>query len=106
MEYYELLFIDDGSSDGTAELLKEISDKDEKVSFIRFSRNFGHQAALKAGYDYARGDAVICLDADMQHPPELIPEMIEKWQQGYDVPLRYKSSYAKLPQRTAELRKE
>ncbi len=94
---YELLFIDDGSTDGTAELLKEISEKDKKVSFIRFSRNFGHQAALKAGYDYARGEAVICMDADMQHPPELIPEMIEKWQQGYDVVYTIREDKKNMP---------
>ncbi len=94
---YEILFIDDGSSDGTAELLKEISEKDEKVSFIKFSRNFGHQAALKAGYDYARGEAVICMDADMQHPPEMIPKMIEKWQQGYDVVYTIREDKCKLP---------
>ncbi len=94
---YEILFINDGSSDGTTELLKELSEKDDKVSFIRFSRNFGHQAALKAGYDHARGDVVICMDADMQHPPELIPEMIEKWQQGYDVVYTIREDKKNMP---------
>ena len=94
---YELLFIDDGSTDATLELLKELREKDSRVSFIRFSRNFGHQAALKAGYDHARGDAVICLDADMQHPPEMIPQMVTLWQQGYDVVYTIREDKGKLP---------
>ncbi len=94
---YELLFIDDGSNDGTAEVLKELRGKDDRVSYLRFSRNFGLQAALKAGYDYARGDAVICMDADMQHPPEIIPKMVEKWQQGYDVGYTIREDKSKLP---------
>lgn len=81
----EIFFIDDGSSDNTIENIKAISKSDKKVKFISFSRNFGHQNALKAGYDSAKGDCVVSLDADMQHPPELIPEMINLWQKGYKI---------------------
>jgi dolichol-phosphate mannosyltransferase len=82
---YELLFIDDSSADGTFNILKELSRTDPRVKVVRFSRNFGTQAALTAGLDHASGDAVITIDGDLQHPPELIPELIEKWQAGYEV---------------------
>jgi polyisoprenyl-phosphate glycosyltransferase len=84
-EAYELLFVDDGSTDATFETIRSIAAADPKVRFISLSRNFGHQHALKAGLDYATGDCVISLDADMQHPPALIPAMIEQWQQGFEV---------------------
>jgi len=82
---YELLFIDDGSLDTTLKQLASLAEKDTHVKYISFSRNFGHQNALKAGYDFAQGDCILSMDADMQHPPELIPRMIEKWQAGYEV---------------------
>ncbi|WP_160724291.1 glycosyltransferase family 2 protein [Bacillus sp. USDA818B3_A] len=82
---YELLFINDGSKDKTEELLVELGLIDEKVKLINFSRNFGHQIAISAGMDYAQGEAVVIIDADLQDPPELILEMIEKWIAGYDV---------------------
>lgn len=82
---YEIFFIDDGSTDNTLENIKTINKSDKHVKFISFSRNFGHQNALKAGYDSANGDCVICLDSDLQHPPELIPEMINLWQKGYKI---------------------
>ncbi|RYC72204.1 glycosyltransferase [Spirosoma sordidisoli] len=82
---YEILIVDDGSSDQTRYVLRQLSQTYPAVRFISFSRNFGHQMALRAGYENARGDAVICLDADLQHPPELIPTLIEKWRQGYEV---------------------
>jgi dolichol-phosphate mannosyltransferase len=82
---YEILFVDDGSSDATLDEIKKIARKDHKVKFLSFSRNFGHQNALKAGLDHAKGDCLISLDADLQHPPELIPQMVEKWQENYDV---------------------
>lgn len=82
---YCLLFINDGSSDNSLEVLKELHTKDGHVHIINFSRNFGHQAALSAGYDYATGDFVIVMDADLQDPPEVIPLMVEQWRNGYDV---------------------
>lgn len=82
---YELVFIDDGSKDDTCKRLVEIQQVNEYVRVIKLSRNFGHQIAVTAGVDEARGDAVIIIDADMQDPPEVIPEMIQKWSEGYDV---------------------
>lgn len=82
---YELIFVDDGSTDETLSTLRNIAEMDVCVKFISFSRNFGHQHALKAGLDHASGDCVICLDADLQHPPALIPLMIGKWKEGYEV---------------------
>ncbi|RIV19283.1 glycosyltransferase [Fibrisoma montanum] len=82
---YEILIIDDGSTDQTRFVLRQLSQAYPVVRYLSFSRNFGHQMALRAGYDHARGDAVICLDADLQHPPELIPTLIDKWREGYEV---------------------
>ncbi|KAF0196929.1 MAG: family 2 glycosyl transferase [Bacteroidetes bacterium] len=81
----ELIFVDDGSTDATLETIRSVAEKDPGVRYISLSRNFGHQYALKAGLDHAGGDCVISMDADMQHPPELIPVMIEKWREGYEV---------------------
>ncbi len=81
----EIIFIDDGSSDKTLENIKNLRSQYIDIRYISFTRNFGHQNALKAGYDFARGDCVISMDADMQHPPELITEMIHLWQQGYKI---------------------
>ncbi|TWD95716.1 dolichol-phosphate mannosyltransferase [Neobacillus bataviensis] len=82
---YELLFINDGSKDRTEEILIEIGITDARVKLINFSRNFGHQVAISAGMDYAQGEAVVIIDADLQDPPELILDMIEKWMEGYEV---------------------
>jgi dolichol-phosphate mannosyltransferase len=82
---FEIIYVNDGSSDDSLEKIKTLSITDERVKFISFSRNFGHQNALKAGLDYAQGDAVISMDADLQHPPALIPEMIRLWQDGNQV---------------------
>ena len=82
---YEIIFIDDGSKDRTLEILKEISNNNSSVKILSFSRNFGHQCAVTAGLQYATGDAIIILDADLQDPPELIPDMILKWEEGYEV---------------------
>jgi glycosyltransferase involved in cell wall biosynthesis len=84
---YEILFIDDGSTDGTLKEIIDISTKENNVHYISFSRNFGHQSALKAGIVYATGDAIIMLDADLEHPPELINELINHWKEGYDIVL-------------------
>jgi glycosyltransferase involved in cell wall biosynthesis len=82
---YQLLFIDDGSTDGTLDAIREIRADDDAVKFISFSRNFGHQIAVTAGLDAAKGDAVVVIDADLQDPPELIPELYAKHQEGFDV---------------------
>ncbi len=82
---YEIIFIDDGSKDKTLELLQEIAKENEKVKILSFSRNFGHQVAVTAGIQYVTGDAVIIMDADLQDPPELIPEMIALWEEGNEV---------------------
>lgn len=82
---YELIFVDDGSVDGTFEIIESMHKNNPKLKSIGFSRNFGHQAAIIAGLNYCKGDCVIMMDADLQHPPELIPEMIRKWENGYDI---------------------
>ena len=84
-ESWELVLINDGSADRTAELMSELNATDSRVHYIDFARNFGHQIAVTAGMDYAQGDAVVLIDADLQDPPELILEMIEKWKAGYQV---------------------
>jgi glycosyltransferase involved in cell wall biosynthesis len=81
----ELIFIDDGSKDNSIGKIKDLSEKHHQIYFIQFSRNFGHQNALKAGYDFATGDCIISLDGDLQHPPDLIPEMILEWENGFDI---------------------
>jgi polyisoprenyl-phosphate glycosyltransferase len=82
---FEVLFVDDGSRDRSLEVLRGFYDADPRFTYLSLVRNFGHQSALKAGLDAAVGDCVIMLDADLQHPPELIPQMIERWQQGSEV---------------------
>jgi glycosyltransferase involved in cell wall biosynthesis len=82
---FELVYVDDGSIDKSLEILEALARRDRRVRVISLSRNFGHQAALRAGMAEARGDVVITMDADLQHPPELIPELISRWQAGYDV---------------------
>jgi glycosyltransferase involved in cell wall biosynthesis len=81
----EYILVDDGSKDKTMPILKNMAKVKPTLFYIEFSRNFGHQLALKAGLDRATGNCVISLDADLQHPPELITEMLEKWEEGYDV---------------------
>lgn len=84
-EKYEIIFVNDGSIDATRKKAELICNKDREVKLINFSRNFGHQAAITAGMDVAVGDAIVVIDADLQDPPEVILEMIEKWKQGYEV---------------------
>ena len=81
---FEILFVNDGSKDKTLELIKKQRKKDNRISYVDFSRNFGKETAMIAGLDYATGDAAIFMDADLQDPPELIPELIKYWEQGYD----------------------
>lgn len=82
---YELIYVDDGSHDRTNELICSLAEKDPHVRALTFARNFGHQIAITCGMDFARGDAVITMDSDMQHPPALIPTLIGKWKEGYDI---------------------
>jgi len=81
---WEILFVNDGSRDNTMEVIYSLSKNDQRVSYVDLSRNFGKENAMLAGCDYAKGDAVIIMDADLQHPPAVIPEMIRKWEEGYD----------------------
>ena len=84
-ESWELILVDDGSTDGSTDIIRELTEKDKRVRPIIFARNFGHQIAITAGWDYARGDAVVIIDADLQDPPELILEMAKKWKEGNEV---------------------
>lgn len=82
---YEIILVNDGSKDKTAEMARDICGYDHNVKMLNFSRNFGHQIAITAGMDYASGNAVVVIDADLQDPPEVIPRMITKWKEGYEV---------------------
>ena len=77
---YEMIFVNDGSQDTSMDILSELAGKDPKVKVVQFSRNFGHEAAMIAGIDYSTGDGVVCMDADLQHPPECVAEIIEKFE--------------------------
>ena len=93
---FEILFVNDGSKDRTLDIIKEFRANDKRISYVDLSRNFGKETAMIAGLDHAIGDAVIIIDADLQDPPELIPEMIKYWEQGYD------DIYAKRRSRSGE----
>ena len=82
---YEIIFVNDGSRDGTMKALRAIAAEDKRVKVLSFSRNFGHQLAVTAGMDEASGDALVIIDADLQDPPELIPDMVKLWEQGADI---------------------
>lgn len=82
---HEIIFVDDGSVDRSLEIMKELAAADSSFRYLSFSRNFGHEAASSAGLDHAEGDCVVLIDGDLQDPPELIPEMVEKWREGYKV---------------------
>jgi polyisoprenyl-phosphate glycosyltransferase len=81
----EVVLVDDGSSDRSPEIMRSGRERDPRVKVVRLSRNFGHQLAITAGLDFASGDAIVIMDCDLQDPPELVPEMVQLWQQGYDV---------------------
>ncbi len=93
---FEFLFVNDGSKDNTLSIIKDYAEKDSRVSFINLSRNFGKEIGMIAGLDYVQGDATVIIDADLQDPPELIPEMIKLWEEGYD------DVYAKRKSREGE----
>lgn len=82
---FELLFVNDGSSDNSRQILQQLMEKDQRIRVIHFSRNFGHEAAMLAGLDHCRGEAAVCMDSDLQHPPTLLPQMLAKYQEGKDV---------------------
>jgi glycosyltransferase involved in cell wall biosynthesis len=84
-ESWEFILVDDGSTDGSTDKIRELAQNDKTVRPVIFARNFGHQIAITAGWDYARGDAVIIIDADLQDPPEVILELAKKWKEGYEV---------------------
>ena len=81
---WELMFVNDGSADGTLQVLKQLRQQDQRVNYVDLSRNFGKEKAMLAGFDHVTGDCMVIIDADLQHPPTLIPEMIKWWEQGYD----------------------
>ncbi|MCX6800514.1 MAG: glycosyltransferase family 2 protein, partial [Candidatus Falkowbacteria bacterium] len=82
---FELIFVNDGSKDGTSLEIRKLSEKDERVKYLEFSRNFGKETATTCGINHSSGDACILIDADLQHPVELIPEFIKKWEKGFEV---------------------
>jgi polyisoprenyl-phosphate glycosyltransferase len=84
-ETWELVLVDDGSQDGTADILRQLARQDEHIRPVIFARNFGHQLAVTAGLDYSRGQAVVIIDSDLQDPPEVIPQLIAEWRNGYEV---------------------
>jgi dolichol-phosphate mannosyltransferase len=91
----EIIYVDDGSRDGTLAILRRLAERDGRVRYLSLSRNFGNQAALTAGLEQARGDVVITMDSDLQHPPAVIPELLARWREGYDVVLTMRDEYSR-----------
>ena len=96
---FEILFVNDGSSDQSLLVLQQLSKEDSRVKYLSFSRNFGHQLAVKAGLDYADAPAVISMDGDMQHPPSLIPTLVHKWEEGVQVVATLRTYPAEIPKK-------
>lgn len=94
---FEIILVDDGCTDNTLQVIKDLATVKKNLFYIEFSRNFGHQSALKAGLDFAHGDCVISLDADLQHPPELFNQMLEKWEEGFDIVYTRRKEDKSLP---------
>lgn len=94
---YEIIFVDDGSTDNSWEIINGLHASDLSVKGINFSRNFGHQSALRAGINFAQGDCIICMDADLQHPPAVINEMVAKWSEGYTIVYTQREKDKDLP---------
>lgn len=92
----EIIYVDDGSHDGTLAVIKQLAAQDARIAYLSLSRNFGHQAALTAGLEHARGDVVISMDSDLQHPPAVIPKLLDKWRQGHDVVLTIRDEDRRL----------
>ena len=84
MYAWEVLFVNDGSRDHTLAILAQLRESDPRINYLDLSRNYGKEAAMLAGFDYVTGDCMVIMDADLQHPPELIPDMLRLWEQGYD----------------------
>lgn len=91
-EPWELVLVDDGSSDGSSDVIRSLGEEDSHVRPVIFARNFGHQIAISAGLDYSRGEAVIIMDADLQDPPEVLPDLIQQWREGYEIVYAVRSS--------------
>jgi len=94
---FSIIFVNDGSQDETLTIIKKLSEENKEVDYISFSRNFGHQNALKAGFDNSNADAVISMDGDMQHPPTMIPELITLWENGNDIVYTIRKDHKELP---------
>ncbi len=97
LQSVEVILVDDGSTDNTLERMQSVQQKDERFKVVRLTRNFGHEAAMTAGMNYATGDGVVFMDADLQHPPRLIPQLIEHWQNGFDVVYTQRYETRKTP---------
>lgn len=96
-EHFEVIFVNDGSSDKTLDALRNAYKEDSRFKYLSFSRNFGHQYALRAGLDHASGDCVISMDCDLQHPPSLIHEMVDRWKDGNKIVYTIRKDDPRLP---------